>query len=49
MSRADIAKENFLNGCACAQAVLLAFSDVTGLDPCLSGAAWGGCGSPAAR
>ena len=32
MSRADIAKENFLNGCACAQAVFLAFSDVTGLD-----------------
>lgn len=32
MSRADIAKENFLKGYTCAQAVLLAFSDVTGTD-----------------
>lgn len=32
MSRAELAKENFLNGYACAQAVFLAFSDVTGLD-----------------
>ena len=29
MSRADIAKENFLKGYTCAQAVLLAFSDLT--------------------
>lgn len=32
MSRADIAKENFLKGYACAQAVFLTFTDVTGLD-----------------
>lgn len=32
MSRADIAKEYFLKGYACSQAVLLAFSDVAGLD-----------------
>ncbi len=32
MSRAELAKANFLKGYACAQAVLLAFSDVTGLD-----------------
>lgn len=32
MSRADAAKEYFMKGYACAQAVLLAFSDVTGLD-----------------
>lgn len=31
MSRADAAKEYFMNGYACAQAVLLAFSDVTGM------------------
>ena len=31
MSRADAAKEYFMKGYACAQAVLLAFSDVTGL------------------
>ena len=31
-TRGEIAKENFLAGCNCAQAVLLAFSDVTGLD-----------------
>ena len=28
----DIAGENFLNGCNCAQSVLCAFSDVIGLD-----------------
>lgn len=33
MSRAQTAKDNFLKGYTCAQAVLLAFSDVTGLDP----------------
>ena len=32
MSRADAAKEYFMKGYACAQAVLLAFSDVTGLE-----------------
>ena len=32
MSRADIAKQNFLKGYTCAQAVLLAFSDITGAD-----------------
>ena len=32
MSRADLAKENFLNGYACAQAVFLAFSDLAGMD-----------------
>ena len=32
MSRAERAKEYFLQGYACSQAVLLAFSDVTGLD-----------------
>ena len=32
MSRADIAKENFLKGYTCAQAVLLAFSDLTHAD-----------------
>ncbi len=32
MSRAELAEEYFLQGYACAQAVLLAFSDVTGLD-----------------
>ena len=31
-TRGEIAKENFLGGSNCAQAVLLAFSDVTGLD-----------------
>ncbi len=30
--RADIARENFLKGYNCSQAVLLAFSDLTGLD-----------------
>ena len=32
MTKAELAKQNFLNGCNCAQAVLLAFSDETGLD-----------------
>ena len=32
MNRAEAAAENFLNGCNCAQSVLLAFSDLTGLD-----------------
>ncbi len=32
MSRAERAKENFLKGYACSQAVALAFSDVMGLD-----------------
>ena len=32
MTRAEQAAENFLNGCNCAQSVLLAFSDKTGLD-----------------
>ena len=32
MTTAELAKQNFLNGCNCAQAVLLAFSDETGLD-----------------
>ena len=32
MTRAEQAAENFLNGCNCAQSVLLAFSDETGLD-----------------
>ena len=31
-TRGEIAKQNFILGCNCAQAVLLAFSDVTGLD-----------------
>lgn len=31
-THADKAKQNFLNGYNCAQSVLLAFSDVTGLD-----------------
>ena len=30
MTKAELAKQNFLNGCNCAQAVLLAFSDETG-------------------
>ena len=33
MSYAECAAQNFLNGCNCAQAVLLAFSDLTKLDP----------------
>ena len=33
MTKAELAKQNFLNGCNCAQAVLLAFSDLTKLDP----------------
>lgn len=32
MERGQLAKQNFENGCNCAQAVLLAFSDRTGLD-----------------
>lgn len=32
MSRADIAKENFFSGMNCSQAVLCAFSDLTGID-----------------
>lgn len=32
MERGEIAQRNFENGCNCAQAVLLAFSDRTGLD-----------------
>ena len=32
MSRAEQAKENFLKGYACSQAVALAFADVTGTD-----------------
>lgn len=32
MTRAERAAENFLSGCNCAQSVLLAFSDRTGLD-----------------
>lgn len=32
MTRAEQAAENFLSGCNCAQSVLLAFSDETGLD-----------------
>jgi C_GCAxxG_C_C family probable redox protein len=32
MSRAEIAKENFMHGKTCAGAVLSAFSDLTGLD-----------------
>lgn len=32
MSRGEIARRNFLNGYNCAQAVLLAFSDLTGMD-----------------
>jgi C_GCAxxG_C_C family probable redox protein len=32
MSRAELAKENFMRGKTCAQAVLLAFSDLTELD-----------------
>ena len=33
MSYAECAAQNFLNGYNCAQAVLLAFSDLTKLDP----------------
>ena len=32
MNHSELAKKNFESGCNCAQAVLLAFSDVTGLD-----------------
>ena len=32
MNRAETAQENFLKGYTCAQSVLLAFSDLTGLD-----------------
>ncbi len=32
MTRRALAEQNFLNGYSCAQAVLLAFSDLTGLD-----------------
>lgn len=32
ISHSALAKKNFENGCNCAQAVLLAFSDITGLD-----------------
>lgn len=32
MTRSELAKKNFESGCNCAQAVLLAFSDLTGLD-----------------
>ena len=32
MTHSQLAKKNFESGCNCAQAVLLAFSDVTGLD-----------------
>ena len=35
-ARGECAKANFLRGCNCAQAVLLAFSDVTGLDDALA-------------
>lgn len=31
MTRADIAKNNFLNGLNCAQALMLAFADLTGV------------------
>ena len=33
MTRAEKAEELFMSGCNCAQAVLLAFSDLTKLDP----------------
>lgn len=36
--RGNLARENFLAGYGCAQAVLLAFEDVTGLDPKLAAA-----------
>lgn len=32
MNRAEAAKQNFLTGCNCAQAVFTAFGDLTGLD-----------------
>lgn len=32
MTRGERAQQNFTNGCNCAQAVLLAFCDLTGLD-----------------
>lgn len=32
MTRSEAAEQNFKNGCNCTQAVLLAFSDLTGLD-----------------
>lgn len=32
MNHAELAKQNFESGCNCAQAVLLAFSDLTGLN-----------------
>ncbi len=32
MTHSELAKKNFESGCNCAQAVLLAFSDLTGLD-----------------
>lgn len=32
MDHCELAKQNFLSGYSCAQAVLLAFSDLTGLD-----------------
>ncbi|MBR6825347.1 MAG: C_GCAxxG_C_C family protein [Oscillospiraceae bacterium] len=32
MNHGELAKQNFERGCNCAQAVFLAFSDVTGLD-----------------
>ena len=32
MTHSELAKKNFESGCNCAQAVLLAFSEVTGLD-----------------
>ncbi len=32
MNHSELAKKNFESGCNCAQAVLLAFSDLTGLD-----------------
>lgn len=32
MTHAELARQNFTEGCNCAQAVLLAFSDLTGMD-----------------
>lgn len=57
MDHRELAAELFLSDCNCAQAVLEAFGDVTGLEKSLAAklsppplaAAWGGCGRSAVR
>lgn len=49
MQHGELARQNFENGCNCAQSVLLAFSDLTGLDDAVAMRLASGLGGGMAR